>query len=162
VVLDVLLAPADGSDRSCNPQTDPVVAIACHVTHTGSSSSSSGGGSGGSSGSNGGSRQRVGRQQGAGAREDLAPAGDDSTAPAAAAGSSGSNGGSNGSSGSSKVVFLLSSPAAGAVLPPELCAEGVCIRLCPSERDLLLSWKEWLLLQDPDGLVVFQVSGGLV
>jgi len=41
VVLDVLLAPADGSDRACNPQTDPVVAIACHITHTSSSSSAS-------------------------------------------------------------------------------------------------------------------------
>jgi hypothetical protein len=94
-------------------------------------------------------------------QEDLAPAGDDDTPPAVAAagGSSGSNGSSSSSSSSSaKVVFLLSSPAAGAVLPPELHAEGVCICLCPSERDLLVSWREWLLLQDPDGLVVFQVG----
>lgn len=59
---------------------------------------------------------------------------------------------------------MLSSPAAGAALPPEVYAEGVCLKLCPTERDLLVSWKEWLLQQDPDGLVVFQVGvgGGLI
>jgi hypothetical protein len=141
-VLDVLLAPADGADRSCNPAVDPVVAIASHVTHTASSSNS---------------------QQGngaAGARPDLSPAGEegggDHAAAAAAPDAAASNPGQT--AGSSKVVFLLSSPAAGAALPPELRAEGVSVRLCATERELLLSWKEWLLQQDPDGLVVFQVG----
>lgn len=149
VVLDVLLAPADGADRSCNPAVDPVVAIASHVTHTASSSSN---------------------QQGSGAAgarpADLSPAGDDvdgkPAAAAAAAPDAAAAGGSPGqTAGSTKVVFLLSSPAAGAALPPELRAEGVSVRLCATERKLLLSWKEWLLQQDPDGLVVFQVRDNL-
>lgn len=142
MVLDVLLAPADGADRSCNPQSDPVVAIACHITHTTSSSKSQAGASTATS-----------------AQPDLAaPSGDeDSTGDdASAAAAAGSSGG--GCRGSNKVVFLLSSPAAGAALPPELYAEGMCVKLCPSERDLLVSWKEWMLQQDPDGLVVFQVG----
>ncbi|WIA33365.1 hypothetical protein OEZ86_006502 [Tetradesmus obliquus] len=40
LVLDVLLAPADGSKRTCNAEKDPVVAVTCHITHTGSSGSS--------------------------------------------------------------------------------------------------------------------------
>jgi hypothetical protein len=40
LVLDVLLAPSDGSSRTCNAEKDPVVAITCQITHTGSSSSS--------------------------------------------------------------------------------------------------------------------------
>lgn len=145
VVLDVLLAPADGADRSCNPAADPVVAIASHVTHTASSSN-------GQQSSGAGSAQQP----------DLSPAGEDGAgeAAAAAAGAPGAAGNPGPqTAGSSKVVFLLSSPAAGAALPPELRAEGVCVRLCPTERELLVSWKEWLLQQDPDGLVVFQVGG---
>lgn len=40
LVLDVLLAPADGSNRSANPEKDPVVTITCQLSTTGSSSSS--------------------------------------------------------------------------------------------------------------------------
>ncbi|KAF8067421.1 POLD1 [Scenedesmus sp. PABB004] len=35
LVLDVLLAPADGAARSCDPTGDPVVAIACQLAHAG-------------------------------------------------------------------------------------------------------------------------------
>jgi hypothetical protein len=41
LVLDVLLAPSDGSSRTCSAEKDPVVAVTCQITHTGSSSSSS-------------------------------------------------------------------------------------------------------------------------
>jgi hypothetical protein len=161
LVLDVLLAPADGSDRSTNPQADPVVAIACQITHT---SSSSGGGSGDGGGGGGGSIGSS-RRQGGEQTADLAPAGEDAAAvggdpTAAAAAAAGSNGssGSNGCRGGSKVVFLLGGAGGCGGSPGEVCAEGMCVVLCGSEMELLTAWRNWVLQQDPDGYVVFQVG----
>jgi hypothetical protein len=68
-------------------------------------------------------------------------------APAAAAGSCLS---------ASKVAFVLAGPGA-AGLPSPMTAEGFCVQLYATEGALLLAWRSWLQLQDPDGIVVFQV-----
>jgi hypothetical protein len=146
VVLDLLLAPADGSDRTCSPHTDPVVTIACRVTHTASSST----------------------------QHSAAPAAGDATASASAAPgaqqppaagartAAASSGSGSGCAGSDKVVFVLASPGAAAALPRQMRAEGCCVQLHGTERELLVAWRDWLQAQDPDGLVVFQVwcAGG--
>jgi hypothetical protein len=40
---------------------------------------------------------------------------------------------------------------------PVSVAEGTELRLAPSEAQLLLGWREWLLSADPDALATFQV-----
>jgi hypothetical protein len=129
LVLDVLLAPSDGSSRTCNAEKDPVVAVTCQITHTGSSSSSS-------SSSN----------EASGAGKPNAP------------GSSGTGPEQQQQQQQQKVAFVLAGAAAQqGVLPQQLSAEGFQLLLFASEAALLMAWGDWVLQADPDGIAVFQV-----
>lgn len=55
MVLDVVLAPADGSNRTANAEKDPIITIACQLPQNGSSSSSGSGDTNTASGSSNGS-----------------------------------------------------------------------------------------------------------
>jgi hypothetical protein len=131
LVLDVLLAPADGSRRTCNAEKDPVVAVTCQITHTGSSSSSS------SSSSSEDSKHPGTSSSDAEAQATHQPQ----------------------QQQNQKVAFVLvGAAAAEGVLPGRLPAEGFMLLLFRSEAELLLAWRDWVLQADPDGIAVFQVG----